>query len=76
MVTATVLVCCQAGEYSNVLKALEKRRGVEKVITVLGRWDLVVRVEARSLEALGKITLTLARTMGVRAMETLIEFPG
>jgi len=75
MVTATVLVCCQAGRYSDVLKALEKKRGVKKAIPVLGRWDLVVQVEAGSLEALGRVSLTLARIAGVRAIETLVEFP-
>lgn len=76
MVTATLLVCCQAGKYPDVLKALGKRRGVKKAFPVLGRWDVVVQVEADSLESLGKTTLTLARTAGVRATETLIEFPG
>lgn len=76
MVAATILVCCQGGKHPSVLKALEKQRGVKKAFPVLGRWDIVVQVEADSLEALGKTTLTLASTAGVRATETLIEFPG
>jgi DNA-binding Lrp family transcriptional regulator len=71
---AYVLICCEAGRFSDVVKTLKGFREVKRAFSVLGRWDAVAEVEAADVKALGEIALKINALSGVRATETLISF--
>jgi len=77
MVMAFVLVKVGTGEQLNFVKsvkeAMEKVKGVKKVYGVFGRYDLIVHVEAPSLEELSRIITDKMRAIqGVLSTESLI----
>lgn len=73
MVLACVLICCEAGKFTTVVKAVKKIDGVKKAFTVLGRWDIVARVQAADLKALSNIMLKINGLPGVKSTETLVQ---
>ena len=77
MVMAFVLVKVGTGEQLNFVKsvkeAMEKVKGVKKVYGIFGRYDLIVHVEAPSLEELSRIITDKMRAIqGVLSTESLI----
>jgi len=77
MVTAFILVKVGTGEQLNFAKsakeAMEKISGVKKVHGVFGRYDLIVQVEAPTLEELSRIITDKMRAIpGVLSTESLI----
>jgi DNA-binding Lrp family transcriptional regulator len=47
--------------------------GVKDVITVFGRWDAIVQVEAKTIPALSRMVIGQIRGIqGVQATETLV----
>lgn len=74
LLSACILVCCEAGKYREVVNEIKKFEGVRRVFGVHGRWDVVVEVEAADVKTLGEIALKIHGLPGVRASETLIGF--
>ena len=77
MVTAFVLVKVGTGEQLNFIKSVKeeisKIKGVTKVHGVFGRYDLLVQVEATSLDDLSRVVIDKMRAIdGVLSTESLI----
>ena len=73
MVSACVLVRTERGRFEDVVKEVSQLKGVKNVFPVLGRYDVVVDVEAKDMKELGSIILRMGRLSGVVFTETLIE---
>ncbi len=77
MVSAFVLVKTGTSEQLNFAKSakenMERIKGVKSVYGVFGRYDLVVQIEAASLEEITRIIMDKMRAIhGVQATESLI----
>ena len=77
MVTAFILVKVGTGEQLNFIKSVKeeisKIKGVTKVYGVFGRYDLLVQVEAASLDELSRMVIDKMRAIsGVLSTESLI----
>jgi DNA-binding Lrp family transcriptional regulator len=77
MVTAFILVKVGTGEQLNFAKSakeeMSKIKGVSKVYGVFGRYDLLVQIEASTLEDLSRIIMDKMRAIpGVLATESLV----
>jgi uncharacterized protein with GYD domain len=48
-------------------------KGVERVFPTLGRYDVVVDLEASDLKEIGNIVLRMGKIAGVVFTETLVE---
>jgi len=77
MVTAFILVKVGSGEQLNFAKSakenMSKIKGVKNVYGVFGRYDLLVHIEASSLEELSRIIMDKMRaTPGVLSTESLV----
>jgi DNA-binding Lrp family transcriptional regulator len=58
IVEAIVLVQVKAGESSSVARAIEGVGGVTEAYVVTGPYDVIARVEADSLDELGRMVVT------------------
>ncbi|RLE51534.1 MAG: hypothetical protein DRJ33_05785 [Candidatus Methanomethylicota archaeon] len=56
-----------------MLNAIKGIKYVERAFETIGRCDVVVKVNAPTLEDIGVTAYEIARQPGVRATETLIE---
>jgi DNA-binding Lrp family transcriptional regulator len=74
MVFSCILFCCETGKSKEVVGKLKKSKGVRRVFSVHGRWDLAAEIETVDLKALGETVLKFHGLSGVRATETLIGF--
>ena len=77
MVTAFILVKVGTGEQLNFIRSvreeISKIKGVTKVHGVFGRYDLLVQVEAASLDELSRMVIDKMRAIGgVLSTESLI----
>ncbi len=73
MVSALVFVRLLSGHEEAVMEALRQVSGVQKVIAVFGRWDLVVTVQAEDVDELAAVVVNKMRAIpGTAATETLI----
>jgi len=73
LVSACVLVRTERGRFEDVVKEVSQLKGVKNIFPVLGRYDVVVDVEAKDMKELGSIILRMGRLSGVVFTETLIE---
>ena len=73
MISACVLIRSSHGKYVEVVDKILQFGGVEKVFPVLGRYDVVVDLEATNFESLGNTLLKMGRLAGVVFTETLVE---
>jgi DNA-binding Lrp family transcriptional regulator len=73
MPSACVLVRASAGRYREVLEVVRSLKGVVKVFPVLGRFDVVVDVEAENYSDLASLVRRIGRIGGVAFTETLVE---
>jgi len=73
MISACVLVRSESGKFDEVVEKLRQFKEAKGVFAVLGRFDVVVDVEAPNFEALGNIALRMGRMAGVIFTETLVE---
>jgi DNA-binding Lrp family transcriptional regulator len=77
MVTAFIAVKIGTGEHLSWVKmireSIEKVSGVKEVYSVLGRFDLIVKVQAKSVEELANIVVDGIRSIeGVTTTETFL----
>ncbi|MFQ6076535.1 MAG: Lrp/AsnC ligand binding domain-containing protein [Candidatus Bathyarchaeia archaeon] len=73
MVSACILICCEAGRSEDVIKSLEGIGGVQRSFRTLGRWDIVADVEVGDMEELKETCFSILKLDGIRATETLVE---
>ncbi|MBS7618656.1 Lrp/AsnC ligand binding domain-containing protein [Candidatus Bathyarchaeota archaeon] len=73
MPSACVLIRASAGRYKEVFEAVRNLKGVVKIFPVLGRFDIVVDVEAESYSDLASLVRRIGRIGGVAFTETLVE---
>jgi DNA-binding Lrp family transcriptional regulator len=73
LVSAGVLLRIDATKAKEILDEIRKIEGVKNAVGVFGRYDVVVMLEAKDLDELGKIvTEKIAAVPGVKSTETLI----
>ena len=73
MISATVLIRSTHGEFDRVVERIGKIKGVMRIFPVLGRYDVVVDIEASNSTSLGTAVLRMNRMSGVVFTETLVE---
>lgn len=67
-----VLVTTEAGKEHDVYNQLLKVAEVRELVPLFGEYDVIVKVEAQDIDALGGAILTSIRTIpGVMATKTL-----
>ncbi len=68
---ALVFVRAAAGKSLNAAEAIKKIEGVKEAYATTGRFDVVARVEAADLRAVGETVVKKIQTVeGVRSTET------
>ena len=73
MVSGLVFVRLLSGHEEAIMEALRQTSGVQEVMAVFGRWDLVVSVQAEDIDELASVVINKIRAIpGTTATETLI----
>lgn len=73
MLSACVLIRTAHGRFEDVVEFLDQLTGVKRIFPVLGRYDVVVDLEALDLEALDATVLRMNKFAGLVFTETLVE---
>jgi DNA-binding Lrp family transcriptional regulator len=73
VVTAYILVQTEVGKAAQVAKDIVDITGVQQAQAVTGPYDVIVRVEARNLDDLGK--LVVARVQAVNGITRTLTCP-
>lgn len=73
MISACVLIRSRRGEFDKVVEGIKQFKEAKRIFPVLGRFDVVVDVEASDLVSLGNAVLRMGRMAGVVFTETLVE---
>lgn len=76
MLYACVLIRTTHGRFEDVVQFLSQLEGVKRIFPTLGRYDVVVDLEASDLEALDAAVLRMGKFAGVVFTETLVEIKG
>lgn len=69
---ACILIKTKPGRHNLVSKTVSTMKGMKDVFPVLGRTDVVARVEVTDLKDLSTLSLNIGKVDGVTATETLI----
>ena len=72
MVTAYIMIEVESGTEMEVSKAIKKKAGTKDVGIVYGEYDIVLKVEVRTMEDLQNFVLSLRKERGVRRTTTMI----
>jgi len=73
LLSACVLIRTLHGRFEDVVRPIRRMKGVERVFPTLGRYDVVVDLEASDLKEIGNIVLRMGKIAGVVFTETLVE---
>lgn len=73
MLSACVLIRTVHGRFEDVVEYLGQLKGVKRIFPTLGRYDVVVDLEASDLKALDAAVLRMGKFAGVVFTETLVE---
>ena len=76
MLSACVLIRTVHGRFEDVVEFLGQLEGVKRIFPTLGRYDVVVELEASDLQALDATVLRMGKFAGVVFTETLVEIKG
>ncbi len=76
LLSACVLVRTTHGRFEDVVEFLSQIEGVKRIFPTLGRYDVVIDLEASDLEALDIAVLKMGKFAGVVFTETLVEIGG
>jgi len=76
VLSACVLIRTTHGRFEDVVEFLGKLEGVKRILPTLGRYDVVVDLEASDLQALDATVLKMGKFAGVVFTETLVEIKG
>jgi len=73
MVFAGVLLKIDAARAKEILNEIKDIEEVKNAFLVFGRYDMVVMLEAKSIEDIGRVVIEkIAKIPGIRSTETLI----
>ena len=73
MLSACVLIRTTHGRFEDVVEFLGQLEDVKRIFPTLGRYDVVVDLEASDLKALDAAVLRMGKFAGVVFTETLVE---
>ena len=73
LLSACVLIRTSYGRWDDVVESIRKLTGIKRVFSVLGRYDVVVDLEASDIAELSSIVLRMGKFAGVVFTETLVE---
>jgi uncharacterized protein with GYD domain len=73
MLSACILIRTTHGRFEDVVDFLGQLKGVKRIFPTLGRYDVVVDLEASDLKALDATVLRMGKFAGVVFTETLVE---
>jgi uncharacterized protein with GYD domain len=76
LLSACVLIRTTHGRFEDVVEFLGQLEGVKRIFPTLGRYDVVVDLEATDLKALDTAVLKMGKFAGVVFTETLVEIKG
>jgi len=71
-----MLIRTEAGKFEKVADNLDQILEVKKVFPVIGRFDVVVDMEASDSKTLARSVMKVNRLAGVVYTETLVEVEG
>jgi uncharacterized protein with GYD domain len=71
--SACVLIRTVRGRFEDVVQAISQLKAVKRVFPTLGRFDVVVDLEASDFNELGPVVLRMGNFAGVVFTETLVE---
>ena len=72
MITAYILINLQPGSSDKAIKEMRRIENIRKISIVTGEYDIVVRVEVKTLEKLLKITDKIQMIKGVNKTTTQV----
>ena len=75
MLTAYILAQFAGSDFRETMAQLRAIDGVEQAHLVMGPTDIIARVEAADLDALGDITLAILALDGVAHTDTRLAWP-
>lgn len=73
LLSACVLIRTVRGRFEDVVQAISQLKAVKRVFPTLGRFDVVVDLEASDFNELGPVVLRMGNFAGVVFTETLVE---
>jgi uncharacterized protein with GYD domain len=73
LLSACVLIRTTHGRFEDVVEFLGQLKGVKRIFPTLGRYDVVLDLEASDLKALDAAVLRMGKFAGVVFTETLVE---
>ncbi len=73
MTSACMLIRTERGKFEEVSKRLKQIPGVMRAFPVLGRYDIVIDIEAADSRHVGRTLIRVNRLAGVVFTETLPE---
>jgi uncharacterized protein with GYD domain len=73
VLSACVLIRTVHGRFEDVVEFLSQLKCVKRIFPTLGRYDVVVDLEASDLKALDATVLKMGKFAGVVFTETLVE---
>jgi DNA-binding Lrp family transcriptional regulator len=72
MISAYILIDMKPGNFDKAIKSMRKIENITKISVVAGEYDIVVRVQIKSLDKLLKVTNKLQMIDGVKNTTTQI----
>ena len=72
MITAYILINMRPGNSDKAIEEMRKIENVKKISVVAGEFDIVVRVQVKSLDKLLKVTNNLQMIEGVKKTTTQV----
>lgn len=72
MINAYILLSMQTGDFNKAILDMRKIDNVEKISVVAGEYDIVIRVQVKSLENLLKVTNRIQMIDGVKKTTTQV----
>lgn len=72
MINAYILIHVRTGFSDDVIKEMRKIQNIRKISIIAGDYDIVIRVEVRSLDRLLKVTNKIQMIKGVSKTTTHI----
>lgn len=72
MINAYILINMRPGDSDKAIEEMRKIENVQKISVVAGEFDIVVRVEIKSLDKLLKVTNKLQMIEGVKKTTTQV----
>ena len=73
LLSACVLIRTTHGKFEDVVKSIRQLKAVKRVFPALGRYDVVVDLEASDPKELGATVLRIGCIAGAVFTETLVE---